>query len=227
MNEAKLAWRERTSKSKFVASVWTCNTPIATTRTVLADPCISIALISHDGNREVILRGPETKPRNELLMAGYTCTTIRLRPGVILQGFPAQRFVDSSLLLPADTASRFWFEGVSLHFPGFDTAELLIDQLHNLGYLYHEHSNTKNIRVANSLSPRSYFRLIKRTTGLSPYQLHQLERIHQALRLLKHGVPATVVATELNFADQPHLTRAAKQFLGHTPKQLLRLPQIP
>jgi AraC-like DNA-binding protein len=40
-------------------------------------------------------------------------------------------------------------------------------------------------------------------------------------------MPASAVASELGFVDQAHLNRAAKQFLGHTPKELLRLPQTP
>jgi AraC-like DNA-binding protein len=227
MNKAELQWLERASNSAFVASVWTCSAPAAATRTVLADPCISIALVSDGDNRHVVLRGPETKPRREHLAGGYTCLTIRLQPGVLLQGFPAQTFINSSHTLPVNTAGRFWYQGTHLQFPDFDNVELLVDQLYNLGYLRYEVSSDSYAQAAKVSSTRSYSRLVKRTTGLSPYRLHQLQRIHQALRLLKGGMPATAVATELNFVDQSHLTHASKQFLGHTPKQLLYIPQIP
>ncbi len=226
MNKAKLLWLERTSNSEFVASVWTSLAPAATTRPILADPCISIALVSGGECRQVVLRGPETKPRNELLIPGYTCTTIRLRPGVLLRGFPAQKFINSALTLPVDEQRGFWLEDNRLQFPNFYNAERLIDQLCELGYLRRGVSRDTNEQTAKVLSPRSYARLIKRTTGLSPYQLYQLQRIHQALRLLKGGMSATAVAAELNFVDQSHLTHAAKQFLGYTPKQILSLPQI-
>ena len=225
MNKAKITWRERTSKSKFVDSVWFCSAATKTTRTVFADPCISISLVKGDSTR-VVLRGTKTIPRNEVLAPGYTCLTIRLQPGVILRGFPAQRFIYSAAVLPVDAEGWFWFEGTHLKFPDFDNAELLIDQLDNLGYLRREILSSNNEQAAKILSTRSYARLIKRTTGLSPYQLHQLQRIHKALRLLKQGLSAATVAAELNFVDQPHLTHATKQFLGHTPKQLLSLPQI-
>jgi AraC-like DNA-binding protein len=224
MKEVELIWRERTSKSEFVASVWTCSAPVATMRTALADPCVSISLVRKDEDARVILRGPATKPRSEHLTPGYTCTTIRLRTGVFLRGFSAQKFINSSLVLPADTTSQFWFEEAFLQFPDFDHAELLIDQLYGLGYLSHDN---RDIQAAKVLSPRTYSRLVKRATGLSPYRLHQLQRIHHALRLLKRGVPASMVAAELDFVDQAHLTHTSKQFLGHTPKQLLRLPQNP
>ena|ERR1041385_1390215 len=224
-DETKFIWQERSSKLAFVASVWTCSASVVITRPVLADPCISITYVRGGGFRRVILRGPETKPRDELVVPGFTRTTIRLHPGVLLRGFPAQKFINRSLMLPADVAGRFWLEGALLQFPDFDNAERLIDQLYNLGYLRHGISSSMNVQAVKGLSTRSYYRLIKRTSGLSPYQLHQLQRIHQALKLLKEGMPATKVAAELDFVDQSHLTHAAKQFLGYTPNQLLSIPQ--
>lgn len=227
MNSAKLLWLERASNSDFAASVWACYAIEEVTRPVLPDPCISIALVREEQNLQVVIRGPETKMHDEQLIAGYACTTIRLRPGVLLRGFPVQKFVDSSFRLPADAAWRFWFGSNQLQFPNFTTAERLIEQLCALGYLRHGVLSGSEAHMAKDLSARSQARLIKRTTGLSPHKLHQLERIHQALRLLKEGMPATVVAAELDFVDQAHLTHASKQLLGYTPKQLKQLPHVP
>lgn len=225
-NQANLTWRERQSDSDFVASVWTCIAREATTRTVLADPSISLSLVKEAGKTIVILAGPETRPRSKSLAEDYACMTIRLKPGVLLKGFPVQEFVNKSLTLSVDAGSRFWFDGTPLQFPEFDDAELFINQLQKQGYLSREITKSRNMQAAN-LSSRTYARLIKHTTGLSPYQLHQLQRLQRAFKLLKQGVSATVVAGELNFVDQSHLTRVSKQFFGHTPKQLLGLPHIP
>jgi AraC-like DNA-binding protein len=222
MNETKLIWRERTSKSDFITSVWYCNALLATTHRVLADACISLVLVKVKDEVRVVLRGPQTQPYNEFLEAGYECVAIRLQPGAFIRGFSAQGFINSSLALPADTEARFWFEGAHLKFPDFDNVELLIDQLHALGYLQYEMPDD-----VKALSARSYSRFVKRTTGLSPYRLRQLQRTHQALRLLKQGMPSTMVAAELEFADESHLIRVLKQFLGYTPKQLRYVPQTP
>lgn len=159
-------------------------------------------------------------------MPGYTWTGIRLQPGVQLKGFPAQQFIGSFRAMPADANRRFQFEGVQLQFPGFTSAEQLIKRLQNLGFISGKVLNSKE-QPKQGLSSKSYSRLVKRTTGLSPYKLRQLQRIHEALQLLQQGVPATTVAADLGFVDQAHLTRAAKQFLGHTPRELLNLPQKP
>lgn len=208
-----------------IASVWTCNASEITSRTVLADPCISIIFVHGSGSSEVILRGPETRPREELLIPGYTWTAIRLQPGVQVKNFPVQRYTNSFLTLSADSNAWFQFEGTNLQFPNFDTAEPLIEHMQNLGYISGRAVDSQHY-PKQGIS-KSYSRLVKRTTGLSPYKLRQLQRIHQALQLLKQGVPATTVAADLGFVDQAHLTRAAKQFLGHTPKELPNLPQKP
>ncbi|HYG83909.1 MAG TPA: helix-turn-helix domain-containing protein [Verrucomicrobiae bacterium] len=226
MNSTTLIWRERTTELEAIASVWTCNASEITSRTVLADPCISIILVKSADSTEVILRGPETKPRGEVLLPGYTWTAIRLQPGVVLRNFPAEQFTDSFLTLPADNEARFLFEGMWLQFPDFRHAEQLVMQMQNLGLISGKPLSSEKIPL-QGMSSKSYSRLVKRTTGLSPYKLRQLQRIHQALQLLKQGVPAAAVAADLGFVDQAHLVRAAKQFLGHTPKELLHLPQSP
>jgi hypothetical protein len=159
-------------------------------------------------------------------MPGYTWTAIRLQPGVQIKNFPAQQFIDNFLALPADDTARFQFEGTLLQFPDFRNAEVLVEQMRTLGYISGKVLNSQE-SPRQGISSKSYSRLVKRTTGLSPHKLRQLQRIHQALQLLKEGVPATDVAAELGFVDQAHLNRATKQFFGHTPKELLNFPQKP
>jgi hypothetical protein len=226
MKKTEIIWRERASELEPIASVWTCNASEVISRTVFADPCISIIFVQGAGSSEIIIRGPETKPRDEVLIPGYTWTAIRLQPGVQLKSFPAQQFTDSFQTLSVDSNGRFQFQGVQLQFPSFRDAELLIEQMHDLGFISGKALDSQE-SPRQGISSKSYSRLVKNTTGLSPYKLRQIQRIHQALQLLKQGVPATIVAADLGFVDQAHLTRAAKQFLGHTPKELLNLPQNP
>jgi len=225
MNETELVWKERTSDVDSIASVWTCNASDITSRTVLADPCISLILIKSADSSEIVLRGPETKPRSEVLLPGYTWTAIRLQPGIQIRGFATEHYLNDSNTLSADTEGQFEINGVSLQFPGFHNAERLIERMHNTGLISGHPAGQDSPQP--SLSSKSYSRFVKRSTGLSPYKLHQLQRIHEALQLIKQGLPATTVAVDLGFVDQAHLTRAAKQFLGHTPKELLHLPQKP
>ena len=215
-------WRERQSNSRFVESVWESCAPVATSRTVIADPCSSLALVKNNDAMRVVLAGPKTKPHDIQVPAGSRYTTIRFKPGVSFKGVSLHELTDASLLFMADAKARFQFEGAYLQFPHFDKIEQFVDALYEQGYL-----EFKDPEDATRASPRTYSRYIQRVTGLSPHQLYQLQRMHEALRLLKQGVSAVDVAAELAFVDQSHLTRSSKRFLGHTPKHSSQLPQTP
>jgi methylphosphotriester-DNA--protein-cysteine methyltransferase len=49
----------------------------------------------------------------------------------------------------------------------------------------------------------------------------QIERARYATLLLRCGVSIPDAAHQAGYFDQPHLTRSIKQFIGHTPAELL------
>jgi AraC-like DNA-binding protein len=62
----------------------------------------------------------------------------------------------------------------------------------------------------------------QQATGLSHKQVTQIERAQRAAHLLKGGVSILDTVYELGYYDQPHMTRALKQWVGYTPAQLYR-----
>ncbi|SDR49835.1 transcriptional regulator, AraC family [Paraburkholderia fungorum] len=57
--------------------------------------------------------------------------------------------------------------------------------------------------------------------GVSPQQYVRLVRVRHAQRLLRRGLPPSIVATEVGFFDQSHLCRHFKRVLGRTPGEWL------
>jgi AraC-like DNA-binding protein len=57
--------------------------------------------------------------------------------------------------------------------------------------------------------------------GVSPQQYVRLVRLRHAQRLLRRGLPPSIVATEVGFFDQSHLCRHFKRALGRTPGEWL------
>jgi methylphosphotriester-DNA--protein-cysteine methyltransferase len=64
-----------------------------------------------------------------------------------------------------------------------------------------------------------------RATGLTQLHIYQAERAQRAEALLKQGISILDTVFEAGYYDQPHLTRSLKQFIGHTPGQLVQLGQ--
>ena len=70
------------------------------------------------------------------------------------------------------------------------------------------------------LSTRSVERRVSRVTGLTRGVIRQIRRAETAVELLSRGMPAVDVAGHAGYADQPHLTRSLKRFVGLTPSQI-------
>jgi len=74
---------------------------------------------------------------------------------------------------------------------------------------------------AQDLSPRTVRHHFLRTTGLTQGQIRQIERAQRAAALLEQGQSILDTVDELGYFDQPHLTRSVKQWVGHTPAQII------
>jgi AraC-like DNA-binding protein len=64
-----------------------------------------------------------------------------------------------------------------------------------------------------------------RTTGLTQSHIRQMKRAQQATLLLQQGVSILDTVYEVGYFDQPHMTRALKQFIGHTPGQIVQMSE--
>jgi transcriptional regulator GlxA family with amidase domain len=72
------------------------------------------------------------------------------------------------------------------------------------------------------MSPRTVRHRFLQATGQTQNHIRQYERAIKAASLLRHGVSILDTVFETGYFDQPHLTRSLKQFVGHTPAQILR-----
>ena len=74
------------------------------------------------------------------------------------------------------------------------------------------------------LSTRAVERRVARATGLTRGTIRQIGRAERALELLGRGVAPLEVARQAGYADQAHLTRSLKRFVGQTPSQIAPSP---
>jgi methylphosphotriester-DNA--protein-cysteine methyltransferase len=135
-----------------------------------------------------------------------------LRPG---------RLVDRSLALPQVGSTSFWLDGSAWELPGPDNADVFVDRLVRAGLLVHDPVASAALQGdVKGLSTRSVERRVRRATGLTPGAIRQIRRAERAVELLARGVSALDVACQAGYADQPHLTRSLKRFVGQTPSQI-------
>jgi AraC-like DNA-binding protein len=70
------------------------------------------------------------------------------------------------------------------------------------------------------LSPFHLLREFKRVIGLAPHAYLMQRRVEHAKRLLLSGRPLRTIAIDLGYADQSHLSREIRRFLGVPPSAL-------
>ncbi len=72
------------------------------------------------------------------------------------------------------------------------------------------------------MSPYTFGRLFRQTTGLTPHQYLLRARIKEAKRLLREGKsPIADISLQLGFSDQSHFTRVFHKITGVTPKKFV------
>ena len=118
----------------------------------------------------------------------------------------------------------FWLKGSAWQFPDYDNVEPFIDRLVREDVLVRD--PVVNAALQDQL-PEMPSRTVRhrflRATGLTQSHIRQVERAQRAAALLRQGQPILDTVYEVGYFDQPHLTRALKQWIGHTPAQIIRM----
>jgi AraC-like DNA-binding protein len=166
------------------------------------------------------VRGPETKATSAPIPDDAEFFGIQFSLGTFMPTLDLRQLVDRSLMLRA-TSTSFWLGGSAWELPGPDNADVFVDRLVRAGLLVHDPIASAALQDdVEGLSTRSVERRVARATGLTRGTIRQIRRAERAVELLGRGVPALDVVRQAGYADQPHLTRSFKRFVGQTPSQI-------
>jgi methylphosphotriester-DNA--protein-cysteine methyltransferase len=138
-----------------------------------------------------------------------------------------KNLLDGEVILPLATKTSFWLHGSSWQLPDFDNVETFVEKLVRNGTLLADpivHSALQN--QPQGISERTIRRRFLQATGLTPKTLEQIERAQHATALLQQGLAPLDVAYQAGYADQPHMTRSLKHFIGYTPTQIAQMPPL-
>ena len=202
----------RESDSPFVEKIWrTKSVPVETFISV-AVPHWEMVVTSQRGETRMIIRGPETKASIAEIPQDAEFVGIQFRLGAFMPRFPLAALVDGWIDLSDPGLGSFWLDSSAWEFPTFDNADTFVNRLVRQGLLVRE--------VERPPSERSAQRRILRSTGLTRRTIRQIERAQRAAALIQRGAPPQEVIWRAGYADQAHLTRALRRFVGVTPRRL-------
>ena len=182
-----------------------------------------MVFVKHPGGVHSLIVGPHSTSGTATWGKGAEILWIKFKLGTFLPHLSARDVRDGEQALPEASGGRFWFKGAVRQFPDFENVEAFINRLVRDGDLACDPVVNAALRDESPGIPsRTIRHRFLRATGQTQNHIRQYERAQRAAALLRQGVPILDTVFAAGYFDQPHLTRALKQFVGHTPAQIIR-----
>jgi len=215
---------ERLSDSSLVETIWRTQSERLGAFTSIAASHWEMVVSRYQGKTTLTVRGPETKATSlDVSIVGAEFFGIIFKLGTVMPYLPAGALVDGDVDLPDASSKSFWLNGSAWQFPNYENADTFVDRLVRECLLVYDPIVGAVLQnQPQELSPRSGQRRFVKATGLTRGSIRQIERARYATTLLQQGVSIVDAVMRAGYADQPHLTRSLKYFIGKTPAQIIR-----
>jgi hypothetical protein len=213
----------RASDSSYVEAVWRGQAGNDYAEVCPASGHWNWLFVKRDGMRNVLVEGPLTRARPTTQDEGTEWLVITFKPGTFLPSVPVRNLLNAGANLPLAAKSSFWLAGTSWQFPDYENVETFVDRLVRRQILVTDPVVKAVLQgQPQEISLRTVRRHFLFATGLTYKNIEQIERAKQAAALLEQGLSLPDVAFQAGYADQSHMTRSLKHFIGQTPAQIAR-----
>jgi AraC-like DNA-binding protein len=216
-------FEEREVDSPFIHAIWRTTSAPHPSFISIAATHWQIVVWRQAGQTHVTVRGPETRATAVPIPANAEFMAVQFRPGTCMPDLPVPSLVDRDLTLPRSVGNSFRLNGSVFEIPAFDDIEAFVNRLAREGLLIGDPVVSAVLQGRQTdLSRRSVERRVRRATGLTLGAIRQVERAQKAAKLLDQGATILDAVMRAGYADQAHLTRSLKRFMGQTPAQIAR-----
>jgi hypothetical protein len=184
-----------------------------------------IGFVRFGGTTTVHLRGPATKASTLSCPPDTEYFGVDFRLGAYLPGFPPARLANlQDAVLPSLPDGRIQLGGLAWEMPTPQNVDVFVDRLNRAGLLVFDPlvEELQHDRTTGTVPERTAQSRFVRAVGLSRRKVQAIERGRHAARLLRAGAAIADVVSAAGYFDQPHLTRALRELIGHTPAELAR-----
>ena len=212
---------EWASDSPLIEKIWTSRSVPEAAFMSVAVSRWHIIITTRQDVTQLAVRGPETLATVAPIPRETEFFGIVFRLGTFMPTMPLVGLVDQVTQLPADAPNSILFEASRWEIPTPENAEAFVSRLVRQGLL------VRDPVVADALqgdldgqSTRTLQRRVARATGLTRSTIRQIARAEKAVKALGKGLSPQSAAHLLGYADQAHLTRSLKRFIGQTPTQI-------
>jgi AraC-like DNA-binding protein len=211
----------RASDSCFVETVIQGYTPSSGSVMRPANCTWHIVISRKSGCSRVFFVGPWESSGYCTYPSDAEILWIQFKIGVYLPLLSPGHFVNEEKVMLEGTDRTLLLNGVGYELPDFDNAEMFVQRLvreNDLTFDPIVHAVMQGHTV--DAAPRTVRHRFLTVTGQTQKHIQQFQRAWQAATWLRDGRSILDVTYDLGYADQPHLTRALRRFIGFTPAQI-------
>ncbi len=214
----------RLSDSPYIEMIWRGRAGNDYAPICPADERWNMLLLKRNEKVRVSVEGPLTKATPKTHTEGTEWLVIKFKLGTFMPSLPVRKLVDADTVLSEAASKSFWLHGSTWQFPDYENVETFVDRLvHDDLLLRDPVVNAVLQDQSQEISLRTVRRRFLLATGLTHKAIEQIERAQRAAALLEHGVSILDVVYQAGYADQAHMTRSLKRFIGQTPAQIARM----
>lgn len=200
----------------MILEEWSFTSQFGTQSTILPDGCSDLILKTSQSSSPVWFVSPlQDCPRQVALSAGVCLYGFRLHPGVNLNTQDLLASLSGQIPESGQVVDRIDHFG-----------HLSADVADALACLAEQPAPVPHAARQLGISQRSLQRLMIRETGRTPLFWQTLARVRQAARAVQSPQLLVDIACSRGYADQSHMTREFRRWLGITPAQLRRSPEL-
>jgi AraC-like DNA-binding protein len=209
--------------SRLVEKAWTSRSEPEPAFISVAVSRWHIVVTTRRDVTQLTIRGPESTATVTSIPADAEFFGIVFRLGTFMPAMPLAGLVDRAVTLPAAAPNSVWFEGSRWEIPTPGNADVFVNRLARQGLILRDAVAAGSLQDdVDGQSKRTLQRRVARATGLTRSTITQIARAEKAAEALGNGLPPQDAAFLLGYADQAHLTRSLRRFIGQTPAQVNR-----
>jgi hypothetical protein len=217
-------FEERGSDSPFIEAVWRGQAGNDYAPVCPASDRWHLLFLRQNGRVNVSVEGPLTRATPVTQAEGTEWFGITFPLGTFLPSVPVKNLLDERARLPLAAKTSFGLAGSSFQFPDYENVETFVDRLVREQVLV---ADPVVQAVLAGHPPELSLRTVRRrflfATGLPYKAIEQIKRAKQAATLLEQGISLLEVTYQAGYADQSHMTRSLKHFIGYTPAQIAQM----
>jgi hypothetical protein len=211
----------RLSDSPFVETVMQGRTTGEGSTIRPAESHWHMVFVKYQGKLQSFVVGPLSTSGVVHYTEGAEILWIKFKLGTFMPHIPVKNCLDLETPMPGAASNSFWLKGSAWQLPDFENADTFVNRLVRKDILVSDPVvNGALQEQPQAVADRTMRYRFLRATGLTQNHIYQIARAQRAAELLRQGLPILETVYEAGYFDQPHLTRALKQWVGRTPAQL-------